>query len=1150
MTVLRIQEQLGGTGKGQMTALLSFDHAVQYAIQVSDPFAADPGQEKDLEWYFEEYLAFPFVEPVRARNAAASIRRYGTNLFGQIFADPRARAAYQQAIKQGAHTIQVEIAGSPSFQRLHWETLYDPDLKLPLSQHAPFIRQNVSTQVLPAPMRPSPTINMLVVVARPSGSRDIGYRTVSRPLVDELRKIRQPVEITLLRPGTYAALQEHLEQRTRKDGVGYYHVIHFDVHGGLMSYEQFQQTPEPGRRFYLYRGRFGRPDIEPYTGQKAYLLLEGQDDEQQADPVEASEVAKLLQQHQIPIAVLNACQSGKYIGEQETSLGNHLIRAGVQTVLAMAYSVTVSAVELLMPMLYKELLADNSLAGALCLARQALANRKERRAYYNQKIELEDWVLPIVYQNQDVHFTRQPFATPQQETAFYEGLARQYSASQPTYGFIGRDVDILHIERRLLTRRNLLLIQGMGGAGKTTLLHHLAAWWQRTGLVQNVFYFGYDERAWNRQQLMHRIAQTVFGQEDFALFQSRSPEVQQVQLTQQLRSTRHLLILDNLESITGAKLAIRHTLSRKEQGNLQSLLKELVGGQTLVVLGSRTAETWLASNTFEDNRYELAGLDPEAASLLSERILERHNATQYRKDKDLPALLKLLDGFPLALEVVLANLARQTPTQILAALQAGDVNLNIGQSEQRTENILRCIDYSHSNLSPEAQNLLLCLAPFTSVIFQSAVDQYISILKQQPALAHFPLDRLPEVLQEAEQWGLLSPDPDQPAFLRLQPTLPYFLRNRLSSEQQKEQRAAIETAFREHYQELSQSIGAYIQSKEAQKQQVGYLIAQFEYENLFTALRFALRENASVILIYGVLSLLLQRNQDHQHGQELDTMLLENLETLSPQELAGPRGEEFMRVLGTAANRQLNLKQYEDARASYQKVLQIIEKVSLEERERHLLQGRTYHQLGRVAEEQRKWEEAQGYYERALQIKIEYQDGYSQGRTYHQLGIVAQEQRKWEEAKGYYERALQIYVEYQDGYEQAGTYHQLGRVAQEQRKWEEAQGYYERALQIKIEYQDGYSQGRTYHQLGIVAQEQRKWEEAKGYYERALRIFVEYDDNYSNGIVMRSLARLQRASNDAGFVSEVASIVGWTLEEVEEWFQKAQEDSPAQDEEK
>src|SRR5207248_1401317 len=144
---------------------------------------------------------------------------------------------------------------------------------------------------------------------------------------------------------------------------------------------------------------------------------------------------------------------------------------------------------------YRELLKNIGLSSALCLARQELANRKERRAFFNQQIELEDWALPIVYQNQDVRLAVQPM-TSQQETVFYQQQAELYRPPQPIYGFVGRDVDILHIEKLLLTKRTLLLIRGMGGAGKTTLLHHLASWWQRTELVQQVFYFGYDERAW------------------------------------------------------------------------------------------------------------------------------------------------------------------------------------------------------------------------------------------------------------------------------------------------------------------------------------------------------------------------------------------------------------------------------------------------------------------------------------------------------------------------------------------------------------------------------------------------------------------------------------------------------------------------------
>src|SRR5947208_7842097 len=523
---------------------------------------------------------------------------------------------------------------------------------------------------------------------------------------------------------------------TAKHGEGYYHVIHFDVHGAVLTYQQFQHIQkEPAGNPLQYK-RYARDEIQPYDGVKAFLSFEADNEEQdkKSDLVEASELASLLVKHQVPITILNACQSGKQIGERETSLGSHLIQVGLQLVLAMGYSVTVSAAALLMSTLYQHLFAGDDLAVAIRHARTELYNNKERRAYFDQKIDLEDWLLPVVYQNQPV--TLQPRElTPEKRTTCFEHKEedKRYTPPDPQYGFVGRDIDTLQIEKRLLTKRNILLVRGMGGAGKTTLLRHLAAWWHTTGFVQRVFYFGYDEKAWTLQQIMTNIAQQLYGPKYYTDFQPLSLEAQQAMLSQDLRGKNHLLILDNLESITGAHLAIQHTLPHDEQSALCSFLTDLTKGHTLVLLGSRSGEDWLAKGTFDDSIYELPGLDPEAATTLADRILERNNATKYRQDENVRKLIKVLDGFPLALEVVLANLAHQTPTDVLAALQGGDVKLDPkSDSQDQTESILRCIDYSHSNLSPEAQQLLLCLAPFTSVINTGVLDNYTAHLRQQP----------------------------------------------------------------------------------------------------------------------------------------------------------------------------------------------------------------------------------------------------------------------------------------------------------------------------------------------------------------------------------------------------------------------------------
>ena len=963
------------------------------------------------------------------------------------------------------------------------------------------------------------------------------------------------VKIDILRPGTYKALENHLRDITGKHGVGHYHVIHFDLHGSLLNYAQLKSLNDPPQDEHeqishhrTYQEQYALDHIAPYEGSKAFLFFEGEPGKT-ATPVKAAALANMLIEHRIPIAILNACQSGKQIGDSETSLGSRLMQAGVQLVLATGYSVTVSAAELLMQTLYSRLFASDDLSLAIRHARAELYNDRRRRAYFDQIIDLQDWLLPVVYQNQPPQLRVREF-TPEESKAYYarETQLEREKPTDPTYGFVGRDLDILQIEKRLLTKRNLLLVRGMGGAGKTTLLRHLGFWWRTTGFINEVFYFGYDERAWTRQQLMVKIAQQLLDPVAYVRdFQLLTPDQQQTFLTKILRAEHHLLIPDNLESITGAHLAIRHTLSTKEQKSLHSFLKALSGGRTLVLLGSRGGEDWLAQETFADNIYDLPGLDPEAASTLVDRILAKHDATRYRDDTDLQHLLKLLAGFPLALEVVLPNLVHTTPGEILSALQAGDVKLDIEENkqqgrdifEQKTESILRCIDYSHSNLSPEAQQLLLCLTPFTPVFWLGVLDQYIVQLKQQPLLASLPFDRFQKVLQEAANWGLLTPDPNNPRFLHLQPILPYFLRNRMSDPQQAPLKIAIETAFCELYEQVGDALSDLLNSKEPQERQVGLLVTGLEYENLVTALNLALEAQTTINGPYNALMEYLGITQNQQQGIELFQTVESRFATYPTDKLVGSLGAERVRVIGTIANWQLNLKQYEIAKASYQKILEQIDLLAnLDERAKGGLKATSYHQLGMVAQEQRQWVQAEQYYQHALQIFIEFNDRFAQADAYHQLGRVAQEQRQWAQAEQYYQHALQIYIEFNDRFQQASTYHQLGIVAQEQRQWAQAEQYYQHALQLKIEFNARYEQASTYGQLGLLAQDQQQWKQACEYLLQALEIFVKFNDEYRRDIALRSIVRLQRDSGDASILAMVAERFGMEVSEVEKLLRK------------
>ncbi len=664
MPTITIREQQQ-TDKG-FEATIAFDGHTEYSITISDPFTLE--QEKELEWYFEEWLIYPMENELKAEKAAASIEKYGKDLFQKVFQTNTNVFINYARLRNDLSQLQIEIIGkTPEFQALHWEALRDTELPRPLAIDCAIVRKKVAAAAIPANVRESPVINLLVVVARPDGEKDLGYRTISRPLVELIENSQLLINVELLRPGTYEALSRHLEEK----GEGYYHIIHLDLHGTLLTYQQIQNPPQPNR--YLCQGRFGREDIKSYQGVKAFLAFETdkQTNQVKVDLVEATELANLLTGKRIPVCILNACQSGKQIKQQgETSLGSYLMAAGMQIVVAMRYSFTASGAKLMMQQSYQHLFDKKDITTAIRLGRRELFNIKQRQAYWNQTIDLEDWLLPVTYYNRPVNLNLRKF-TPQEETDYFLSRSQRYQFPIPTYGFVGRDLEILKIEKMLL-RHNILMLRGIDGIGKTTLLNYLREWWQTTHFAQKIFYFSYEEKACTLQQIALDIGKQVFEDKyKLAIFQTRPIEAQVEQLIGILRSQPHGLMLDNLELVKGQQLEIQNTLPESEKNQIRDFLIRLVDGKTKIVFGSSSEEEWL-QNTFQNNVYQLQGLDTESRSILAEKILERHVAAnrikKIREDDNFQRLMNLLAGNPLAMQEELANLNTQTLEEILSRL--------------------------------------------------------------------------------------------------------------------------------------------------------------------------------------------------------------------------------------------------------------------------------------------------------------------------------------------------------------------------------------------------------------------------------------------------------------------------------------------------
>src|SRR5262249_44073995 len=243
-------------------------------------------------------------------------------------------------------------------------------------------------------------------------------------------------------------------------------------------------------------------------------------------------------------------------------------------------------------------------------------------------------------------------------------------------------------------------------------------------------------------------------------------------------------------------------------------------------------------------------------------------AEQRREETGFKELMDLLAGYPLALQVVLPNLAAKSAAEVLEALRQGGAEIDKTTSgedlaQAKTRSLMACIEYSHGHLDPEAQALLACFAPFTGVINTNMLEDYAKLLAEEPALAGLAFNRLGEVLERARTLGLLSPDAQTPQLLHPQPALSWFLTNRISTPDQIERKAAIEQAFRKLYDQIAHNLVQLKKSKhpEEQKQVRGFV--ESEYANIATALRLGLAQGTSIINSFSVLSEYIDYLHDH-----------------------------------------------------------------------------------------------------------------------------------------------------------------------------------------------------------------------------------------------------------------------------------------------
>ncbi len=151
-----------------------------------------------------------------------------------------------------------------------------------------------------------------------------------------------------------------------------------------------------------------------------------------------------------------------------------------------------------------------------------------------------------------------------------------------------------------------------------------------------------------------------------------------------------------------------------------------------------------------------------------------------------------------------------------------------------------------------------------------------------------------------------------------------------------------------------------------------------------------------------------------------------------------------------------------------------------------------YHQLGSVAQDRGRLDDAEDWYRQSLTINEELGNRPAMAHTYHQLGMVAQDRGRLDDAEDWYRQSLTINEELGNRPYMATTYHQLGIVAQLRGRLDDAEDWHRQSLTINEELGNRPGIATSYGQLGLLSEARGRPADALQWMVRCVTLFDEF----------------------------------------------------------
>ncbi|MFX0183625.1 MAG: tetratricopeptide repeat protein [Candidatus Hodarchaeota archaeon] len=1068
MHLLRIQDLSNGYIQVSWYRGKDLPRETQQLISYSNPLTQE--DQKELQWYLEEYIDFPFgAEELHAQYIAEKMSQWGESLFSSVFGNNEASLFYHLAVDEGLENCELCISSKdPLFLNIPWEIIRDPTpgrgYLAPLM--GGFYRQLIGHKTRKIPELTQSSFTVLLIISRPYGKQDIPYGTVARQIMEVVSPLRPKIKLEILRPPTFDHFQNKLNRNR-----GRYQLVHFDGHG----------------TFDIPSGSSEKP-IFSFGTELSSGCLVFENAKGEPDPIDSYRLGQAIATSQVPIFVINACRSARE-GQIDpfSSVASQLVAIGAKGVVAMNYNVHATASALFMFRFYERLIQHYPLGEAVAAGRRILSSNLNRESIAGM-IELQDWMIPTLYL-QESQYTPIPKDSIENGEEYSEKEHLKYYRKQVIevcpqgrFGFIGRDYDILEIERRLYEDNcPWILLSGLGGIGKTELAFGFARWYAETGgCPGGVFVTSFKENT-NFAQVIGSI---TGNDNDFSLL---SEEHQIKELVKYLKKIPCLLIWDNFEVVTGYPKGTKSLMSKKDQEKLATFLQALRGGKSRVIVTTRkNDEKWLKINY---SFIELEGLVNRDVGELTKSILQTigQKPENYKMTSEYFRLLKLVNGHPKSLEVILPLLRKKSLLETINAIQ--HQTLELGKSIDEAS-----LGVVFEQMSPLAKKHLPILGLFISYVNQNILASLTEINSSSGRIYKKVIgetlnaENWQKILQEASDNGLLQYMKRDIFFVH--PMLPPFLRLKLSNMIGEKGLDKLDNQFVHLYAHVASLFLKNLENIDPQILDTVLL----EEANFLRALHLAhendqWREIRYIVEILGTVNLICCRDI------EKDILIKQFLSIIDSDNIILTETDRDKIYLLLFL---LSLKAYDTLRFFYPKEIITLDKrintilaffVSLKDPVVQPKIALAYHSLGMIAHAKEDFNNAEKLYNEALEIANRLGMHFDAATIYHHLGMIIHQSRgDYLKSKKSYLKALKIYNEVGAEHQAAKIYHNLGALEQKQWAHKKAEKWYRKALEIYQALGMDYFAALTYLNMGRMARVQWELEIAEQWYKKAIKL--------------------------------------------------------------